>query len=408
MAKWEGLVLTNAGADLLDRLLAGNEIEFTRVALGDGLVDNPDDRESFSAMTNLVNHKWDLPVSGIDPLGNGEAVISAKYTNKGLTEGFTVREMGIFAKDENGNEILFEYDNCNNKTNYLPAYADNIAPISLNWDIHVIIKSIQNVSINITYSESTTKEEFEKHVISTNPHPEFIKKMGYLAKPTTFWTHNGDGNLYETNVEDTRKTILGDASTIPVLTARLSQVETELANSELKQLAENACPNSNLTLVEDFKNPDVIDTFSVAVKSVVAGDNGIDVESIQGITRGSWYQISDGVNSESLQVDDVIKNGSVYRLLIKTDKGENIVNTYDIPNTRIYRTTSMIDTSKGIAYGAGTKKGFNWTPDVTWKGISANVASVIKLDTSQSNADSFKKTGDVAFTADGLFTIATD
>jgi hypothetical protein len=216
-----------------------------------------------------------------------------------------------------------------------------------------------------------------------------------------FWVQNqSDNHLHPISLDNARTLILGDqASTIPTLRSRVNQLETEQSNIALKMVAENDCPDSNLLLCEDFVVPDKIDTFTCKVLSVVAGDNGIDVATLDGIIPGAWYTISDGVSQEYFQIRSCIKNGTVFRIL--ADK--NLVNTYTIADTILLRSTSEIGV--GVAYGSGDKKGFNWSPSLKWQGVNANVASTIKSETTQDKIDNFTIDGDITFTPGGLITL---
>lgn len=123
---------------------------------------------------------------------------------------------------------------------------------------------------------------------------------------------------------------------------------------------------------------------------------GIDVETLTNIIPGAWYWVTDGVSQEYIQVKSCIKNGSVHRILVNS----NIVNTYNVDNTMIFRTTAELGV--GIAYGSGDKSVLIGSRRSFGRVVS-NVATTERLQTTQANADAFIKSGDVAFTADGLF-----
>ena len=400
MSDIRGTQLTYAGQNLLAKCLTGQELHFSRIAMGDGLLA---EGENLRELTGLLRPKMNLPIKSVKVTGVGTTIMETELKNVNLAAGFFAREVGIFAMDGE-TEILYAVRNTGDDSEYVPAGGGSEV-----WDIIYDVVTVVDQAENITATINgdiayVTRLDFYEHVDSTVPHPNAPSLKTDVTTADKFWVQSGsDNHLHGMSLDNTRTLILGDqASTIPTLRSRVRQLETELANIALRQVAENECPDSNMLIAEDFEVPDKIDTFTVNVKSIVAGDNGIDVETLTNIIPGAWYWVTDGVSQEYIQVKSCIKNGSVHRILVNS----NIVNTYNVDNTMIFRTTAELGV--GVAYGSGDKKGFNWQPPIVWQGVVSNVATTERLQTTQANADAFTKSGDVAFTADGLFTLATN
>ena len=185
---------------------------------------------------------------------------------------------------------------------------------------------------------------------------------------------------------------------LPVLNSRVRQLERENANLALKLEAEGMMPDCNMLLAENFKDPDSVDQFEVNVTSCAAGDDSIDVESNYGFIIGSWYWITDGVHAEYVQIKSVIRNGNICRVILT----KSLVETYQLDQTIIYRTTAWINNS-GVVYGSGDVLGITYTPKVTWKGTSEGglADSDVLLDTSENNIDNFELDG-IEFNEQGL------
>ena len=204
---------------------------------------------------------------------------------------------------------------------------------------------------------------------------------------------------------DSLKTIVlgGNGADIIQMRSEIDQIGREQANMALALEAQNIYPDYNALLAEDFKNPDLVDQFSCAITSIVAGDDSIDVETLRGIVPGAWYTISDGVYQETCQVRSAVKNGSTYRLIMQSA----IVNTYVSGQTYLYRSTAEIQTSAGQAEGAGDRRTALWQPTTpAFTGSAANAPISTTLQTTAANASSFTSTSGIAYTADGLVTIA--
>ena len=357
--------LTYKGLELLARGQLGKEINFTRVIMGDGEIGEAQD---IRQLEGLVAPKLELPIKSINITGVGTVVMEAELKNNNLSAGFFAKEVGIFAKEgDDGEEILYSYRNTGADSEYIPAGGGNEV-WNLLYDIVTVIDQAENITANIDGSVAyVTKLDYNEHVDSTNPHKEFLQ-IG--TEVTTAQVINCDvrqagDKLNHISIDNLRLQVLGDTSTIPVLNSRVRQLERENANLALKLEAEGMMPDCNMLLAENFENPDSVDRFEVNVTSCAAGDDSIDVLSNYGFIVGSWYWITDGVHAEYVQVKSVIKNGSVYRVILT----KPLTETYQIEQTKIYRTTAWIS-EQGIVHGSGDVLGVTYTPTITWRGTS--------------------------------------
>lgn len=104
-------------------------------------------------------------------------------------------------------------------------------------------------------------------------------------------------------------------------------------------------------LFETFdKGADEIDQTVVTVKSVVSGDDSIDVEDSSNLIIGAHYQLTDGEKTEEVQVKSINVSGSIKRVVLY----ENVKNQYAEGRTKLYR--SSIAIYNGRAYGGGNTK----------------------------------------------------
>ena len=395
--------LTYKGLELLARGQLGKEINFTRVIMGDGEIGEAQD---IRQLEGLVAPKLELPIKSINITGVGTVVMEAELKNNNLSAGFFAKEVGIFAKEgDDGDEILYAYRNTADDSEYIPAGGGSEV-WNLLYDIVTVVDQAENITANIDGSVAyVTKLDYNEHVDSTNPHKEFLQ-IG--TEVTTAQVINCDvrqagDRLNHISIDNLRLQVLGDTSTIPVLNSRVRQLERENANLALKLEAEGMMPDCNMLLAENFENPDSVDRFEVNVTSCAAGDDSIDVLSNYGFIVGSWYWITDGVHAEYVQVKSVIKNGSVYRVILT----KPLTETYQIEQTKIYRTTAWIS-EQGIVHGSGDVLGVTYTPTITWRGTSeGGVAdSNEQLLTSQDNADNFSINGLIAFNDSDLATLS--
>ena len=395
--------LTYKGLELLARGQLGKEINFTRVIMGDGEIEEAQD---IRQLEGLVAPKLELPIKSINITGVGTVVMEAELKNNNLSAGFFAKEVGIFAKEgDDGEEILYSYRNTGADSEYIPAGGGSEV-WNLLYDIVTVIDQAENITANIDGSVAyVTKLDYNEHVDSTNPHKDFLQIGNEVttAQVINCDVRQAGDKLNHISIDNLRLQVLGDTSTIPVLNSRVRQLERENANLALRLEAEGMMPDCNMLLAENFKNPDSVDRFEVDVTSCAAGDDSIDVLSNYGFIVGSWYWITDGVHAEYVQVKSVIKNGSVYRVILT----KPLTETYQIEQTKIYRTTAWIS-EQGIVHGSGDVLGVTYTPTITWRGTSeGGVAdSNEQLLTSQDNADNFSIKGHIAFNDNDLATLS--
>ncbi|MEC9305271.1 MAG: phage tail protein, partial [Pseudomonadota bacterium] len=141
MANFPGLKLTDAGKMLQAKAQTGQPLSFTRVGLGDGAIP-----ESPADLTKLVNEKHSLSIQRQEIPGDGTVTLRVIMTNQGLSTGFFMRELGIFATDpDTGDELLYSYSNAGEETDFLPAAGGAVVWEGV-FDIITIIGNANNVT----------------------------------------------------------------------------------------------------------------------------------------------------------------------------------------------------------------------------------------------------------------------
>ena len=157
--------VTKKGYNLLAESIATKKpITLTKVVVGDG----DDTGLDINTMTGVVSPKMELPIGNGEKGGDGEYVIQAVLSNKTLEHSFFPKEVGLFAKCGDGEEVLYSYSNGGNNVGLMP---DKDTPI--NAEIYNIRTKIGNAT-NITFvaSDDTyiTKGELTKHNADANAH----------------------------------------------------------------------------------------------------------------------------------------------------------------------------------------------------------------------------------------------
>lgn len=180
--------VTKKGYNLLAESIATKKpITFTKVVIGDG----DDTGLNIDTMTGLVSPKMELPIGNGEKGGDGEYVIQAVLSNKTLESSFFPKEVGLFAKCGDGEEVLYSYSNGGSNVGLMP---DKNTPI--NAEIYNIRTKIGNAT-NITFVTSddtyVTKGELTKHNTDSSAHEDILQMFNSYLPLTG---GKATGNIY--------------------------------------------------------------------------------------------------------------------------------------------------------------------------------------------------------------------
>jgi hypothetical protein len=395
MAKYDGMKFTSAGRTLLAKAIAGTELHFTRVVFGDGPL--PDGANIYE-LTDLIHPVREAPISSIDVTTVGQATITVALTNEGLSMGFFAREIGIFATDPNEGEVLYAYTNSGGYPDYIPGQAGADVYQAILSFVTVIDQAPTVTAVIDGTLVYVTQAELDNRI------KQLESQISALFKPATLpisgiWTKtNGDGNVLRPASLDSVKDALGVRG-VSGLSRRIDRLEDVTAQILLEIETQNLYPDYSNIILEDFKNPDSVDLYTCKVLTVVAGDDSIDCENAYGLLPGSYYTMTDGLKAELVQVSSVSTENGVNRVILTTP----VQHTYRLSDTRIYRSSATL-TSDG-AEGPGLTKSLSWSPSIVWQGQGADEESIVPLETTIINAESFSVSGSILFTAGGPVTV---
>lgn len=149
MANFQKMKLTNKGLELLASVQGGaDNLTFTKTALGNGILsDTP-----ISKLTALVSPKVEIPITEGKHIGVGTYQIASFFSNKEVTVGFWWREVGVFAKGNDGKEILYCYANAGDAGDYIPVGNDERVEKYIYQSLS--IGNAESVTVEINESES--------------------------------------------------------------------------------------------------------------------------------------------------------------------------------------------------------------------------------------------------------------
>jgi hypothetical protein len=180
MSAFRGLQLTFNGKNLQSKAQLGITLQFTRIAIGDGNLNGG----SIQELNGLISEKISLPITRLNMTPDGKARVGTVLENEDITNGFYLREIGVFANDPDVGEILYCYGNAGNNGEYLPAGSEGGPDITQKTiDIFTLVENASNVTATIDQSLIyATQEEFQNHLNDNrNPHGVTIQQIGAAA-----------------------------------------------------------------------------------------------------------------------------------------------------------------------------------------------------------------------------------
>lgn len=163
MAKFANLTFTSQGTQMLVQAQNSHTLTFTCGKLGSGVLADSDDISKF---TDLKSPKMTLPIVSVDDSNEEKLVLTFDTSNTELEEGFVSREIGIFAKLDNGSEALYAYSNAGNNYDYIPS---KDTPSDENrLVVNLVVSSSANISVQIDKSIVYTHKSDVEEMISTH------------------------------------------------------------------------------------------------------------------------------------------------------------------------------------------------------------------------------------------------
>lgn len=145
MANYRPTVLTKSGFSVLQNVIQGNiKLEFSKIKIGIGQVVG-----DISDLTDLVDSKIEANITAIKNNDDGSCSVCGSYTNEGMTESYTLNEIGVFVKDSDGNDVLYAYSTADGEGDWFGAGSTLLQE---NIEVLVYVATASNITANITHT----------------------------------------------------------------------------------------------------------------------------------------------------------------------------------------------------------------------------------------------------------------
>lgn len=163
MSNFSAMTLTDAGKNIAARFVAGEiPLMFSKVALGSGEASADTDLKT---LTDLVEWRQDVGIATVTHDNNSDKVtIRGNYTNAGVLEAYSAREMGLYALDpDTGQSVLFGYfadslpDTVPNES--IRAITDTIA-------VTLVMSGSKKITATFDLNEIATIQDIEDRMLT--------------------------------------------------------------------------------------------------------------------------------------------------------------------------------------------------------------------------------------------------
>lgn len=182
---WESAIITNKGLALQAKLHSGNTLSLTRAVVGAGTVIASD----LIHQTSVTDERHEMSFSTQSYPEEGKCAVPLKLYNTNVAEGFTARQIGVYAFDPDEGEILYLIAQAIDGEGTAVPSASEMPGYLAVWTFYIQYGQADGVDVVVDPAGSMTAEDVEAivedHNESTNPHAGVLAKHEDLDAHTT-------------------------------------------------------------------------------------------------------------------------------------------------------------------------------------------------------------------------------
>jgi hypothetical protein len=331
MADYKGVVLTQKGRQLLAKAQAGAELRFTQVKIGDG-----ETTDALEALTDLTNPKLSLPITHLQAKSDGTCHIRTNITNEGLVQGFFVKEVGLFAYDETGAEVLYAVTTATNP-DYIPPDGSSTV-INNQFDINILVGNAANIQADVNPLGLVNQADFDDHIQKTDDvaHPEVVRLIDDRLAPQA-----NDGTLSQLLdwYAHQLRAVIGKEQWHHAPVSSIEELDRTMKKLSLQLEVDGRAPGSSGSFVDVLSGKPSRMTYENALadltSAVSAGATTLPIDVESGTFKlNTLVTIEDDVNREEVFINSVGSNSLTVSALTKGYK----------KGARVARSTVVVDT----------------------------------------------------------------
>lgn len=168
--EWNNYCVTNAGVEVLKKAIGGKKVTITAAKSGTGAVAESKLKEQ-SALSGTVRN---VTIANATSQSEGYR-LTLRISNTGVKSSYTFKQLGVFAKIDNGSEILFAILQSENGE----TVPDESELYTYDVSLIIAISDTSNITVNVDKTSYVTEEELDAHITNkSNPHSVTKAQVG--------------------------------------------------------------------------------------------------------------------------------------------------------------------------------------------------------------------------------------
>lgn len=194
MALFKTGVVTTQGKNLLAKIQSGaiSKLTFSKLEVGNGTYAEND---TLSDATGLKSMKASFGLSSVTYVNPSTSKVSALISNAKVTEEFNITETGLYAKDENGKDILYAIAITETgKADLLPS---NTAanPSTFLYSFNLAVGNAASVTItedSSAYAHAEQVNNIKNEITNING---YLPESVFFTLSSSGWTASGESSI---------------------------------------------------------------------------------------------------------------------------------------------------------------------------------------------------------------------
>lgn len=196
---WSTGVITNQGLELQAKLIEGTILNITRAVTGSGYVDP----SILKQLTAVVNEQQTLEFLTVTYPEEGKCKLPCYLNNDTLGSGYTAMQVGIYAIDPDGGEILYFIAQAEEGTGTIVPSSREMPGYKAEWDFYFQYGQADAVNVIVDPSDVATTlmlEDKADRDMGNVPNVQFLQKAVISGAAIPIVTTEGDGTNYQATV----------------------------------------------------------------------------------------------------------------------------------------------------------------------------------------------------------------
>lgn len=154
----ENFIITNKGKELQARMVAGDTTaKFIHISTSA----HDYSGENLEKLTELADIKQTALVSSVVRKETTLVSVIASVENSSLTDGYYVKALGLYAEDDEGNEVLFAVSTSSDYPDYMPPFSGS-AVSSVTYEMNIKVDTAEHIVIEVNPAAAPTVKEVEE------------------------------------------------------------------------------------------------------------------------------------------------------------------------------------------------------------------------------------------------------